>query len=345
MGNLITSEAQLMDDLAKATNDSPSVCHEGEEIDEWIDLTDDDDDSIEEYEDVELEDDQDFEERLLILHDCEKLKELAKAFLHPELPVQVDPTTKARCYFDRYSAPVQQSREDMEEQSLLEHDVMNLKRLARDYLHPELPVLSNDATATARCYFDRYSAPVQQSLDEMEEQIRIEQDIQNLKRLAQDFLHPELPVTSHVSLPQGDFYTMGSVSSRCYFERYSAPQQMSLEEAEYINTCLQDAKLLKQLAVDYLHPEMPVMTKDATTCARCYFDRYSASKLDEKESDEHEKAVVESSPTSTVVQEVVAKQLEQSIGFRHASEHSASASAVNLYGLDDDLMDVPTFNC
>ena len=58
MGNLITSEAQLMDDLAKATNDSPSVCHEGEEIDEWIDLTDDDDDSIEEDEDVELEDDQ-----------------------------------------------------------------------------------------------------------------------------------------------------------------------------------------------------------------------------------------------------------------------------------------------
>lgn len=259
--------------------------------------------------------------------------------------MQVDPTTKARCYFDRYSAPVQQSREEMEEQSLLEHDVMNLKRLARDYLHPELPVLSNDATAKARCYFDRYSAPVQQSLDEMEEQIRIEQDIQNLKRLAQDYLHPELPVTSHVSLPQGEFYTMGSVSSRCYFDRYSAPQQMSLEEAEYINTCLQDAKLLKQLAVDYLHPELPLVTKDATACASCYFDRYSASKMDEKKPHQNEKAVVESSPTSTVVQGAVAKQLEQGIGFRHASEHSASASAVNLYGLDDDLMDIPTFNC
>lgn len=58
MGNLITSEAQLMDDLAKATNDSHSVCHDGEEIDEWIDLTDDDDDSMDEEEDAEVEDDQ-----------------------------------------------------------------------------------------------------------------------------------------------------------------------------------------------------------------------------------------------------------------------------------------------
>lgn len=69
MGNLITSEAQLMDDLAKATNDSPSVCHDGEEIDEWIDLTDDDDDdSIEEDEEVEVEDDQGMSHSYVSLH-------------------------------------------------------------------------------------------------------------------------------------------------------------------------------------------------------------------------------------------------------------------------------------
>ena len=38
-------------------------------------------------------------------------------------------------------------------------DAAALKKLAVDYAHPELGVVTSDSTATARCYFDRASAP------------------------------------------------------------------------------------------------------------------------------------------------------------------------------------------
>jgi hypothetical protein len=69
-----------------------------------------------------------------------------------------DPTATARCYFDRASAPVVLSKEEAEAHAEILPDEASLEKLARDYMHPELPVVTTDPTATARCYFDLPSA-------------------------------------------------------------------------------------------------------------------------------------------------------------------------------------------
>jgi hypothetical protein len=80
--------------------------------------------------------------------------------MHPELGVITsDPTATARCYFDRASAVEQESLEETEERAMALADAAALKKLAVDYMHPELGVVTSDPTATARCYFDRASAP------------------------------------------------------------------------------------------------------------------------------------------------------------------------------------------
>jgi len=133
-------------------------------------------------------------------------------------------------------------------------------------MHPELPMVVSDSTATARCYFDRASAPEVESKEEAEARTQVLADAAALKKLAVDYLHPELPVV--VSDP--------TATARCYFDRASAPEVESNEDAEARAQVLADAAALKKLAVDYLHPELPVVVSDSTATARCYFDRASA---------------------------------------------------------------------
>eukprot|EP00554_Chaetoceros_debilis_P015276 CAMPEP_0194124702 /NCGR_PEP_ID=MMETSP0150-20130528/59079_1 /TAXON_ID=122233 /ORGANISM="Chaetoceros debilis, Strain MM31A-1" /LENGTH=247 /DNA_ID=CAMNT_0038818481 /DNA_START=119 /DNA_END=863 /DNA_ORIENTATION=- len=209
-----------------------------------IDLTttdsDSDTDSDSVYESDEEEDDDELLERLLILEDSRRLKQLAVAFLHPEQPVQRDPASTARCYFDRASAP----------------------KLAVDYLHPELGVVTSDATASARCYFDRVSAP----------------------------------------------------------------EQESVEEGEYCSLVLVDAAALKKLAVDYLHPELGVVTSDATASARCY---------DYLEAKTH---TLIKAPKTLSGPAKNFKTLHSIVD----SGIVKSVSSVQLFGLDDDQCD-PSF--
>jgi hypothetical protein len=89
-----------------------------------------------------------------------------------------------------------------------------------------------------------------------------------LKKFAVDYLHPELPVVT----------TDGTACGRNYFVRASAPEQETEEEAEERDRVLEEAKLLKKFAVDYLHPEVAIETTDPMACARCFFDRASAKK-------------------------------------------------------------------
>merc|ERR1711862_986533 len=69
---------------------------------------------------------------------------------------------------------------------------------------------------------------------------------------------------------------MGSACGRNYFSRPSAPLQESFEDAEERARILEEAKQLKKLAVDYLHPELPVQTTDPSVFGRNYYDRPSA---------------------------------------------------------------------
>ena len=114
---------------------------------------------------------------------------LAKMIMHPELPVEVDPNACARCYYDRASAPMQETEEEMEEHDRVMADAAELRRLARDYLHPELSVVTSDQAACARCYYDRASAPVQDSFEEAEQHHEVLVDALNLKNLAEKVKH------------------------------------------------------------------------------------------------------------------------------------------------------------
>jgi hypothetical protein len=138
-------------------------------------------------------------------------------------------------------------------------------------MHPELPMVTTDSTATARCYFDRPSAPDRISEEEAEEQARIFENLKALKQLAIDYMHPEVPVVT----------TDPTATARCYFDRASAPDRISEEEAEERARILDDVKRLKQLEMDYMHPELPVLTTDPAACARDYFTRASAPGHDE----------------------------------------------------------------
>jgi len=138
---------------------------------------------------------------------------MAKFYFHPELPVvTTDPAATARCYFDRASAPEVLCKEAAEAHAQIFSDEAALEQLAKDYMHPELPVRTTDPAATARCYFDRASAPEVLCKEAAEAHAQILSDEAALERLAKDYMHPELPVVT----------TDPAATARCYFDRPSA---------------------------------------------------------------------------------------------------------------------------
>ncbi len=218
-----------------------------------------------------------------ILEEARQLKNLAIVFLYPEIPIRSDGYSFARCYFDRFSAPQRDSFEDVKDAENSLRDAMKLKQLARDYLNPEVGVVTSDATTYGRCYFDRYSAIEQESVEESEERAAILEDAKMLKHSAKDYLHPEVRVIT------SDPACLG----RCYFSRYSSIEQESVAESEERVTILEDAMKLKQLARDYLHPEEGIVTSDVTAYGRCYFGRYSAIEQEYLEESVERAAILE----------------------------------------------------
>jgi hypothetical protein len=217
-------------------------------------------------EDDEEEDDEEWNERVRVLQDARHLKQVAGWFRHPEAPVAASTAMQARCYFDRASAPERQSLQEMLEHEAILADVQALKSQAQQWMHPERPVAVEDATATARCYFDRPSAPEQVDEEEdAQERELILQDLRRLKSQAQDYMHPERPVTVDAT-----------ATARCYFDRPSAPERETFGAAEERARILAEAKALKSQAQVWMHPEAPVKVDATTATARCYFDRPSA---------------------------------------------------------------------
>jgi hypothetical protein len=164
-----------------------------------------------------------------------------------------------------------ESQDEAEERAAILADAKALKELAVAYRHPELPVATTDGAALGRNYFTRPSAPDMESQDEAEERAAILADAKALKELAVVYHHPELPVAT----------TDGAAFGRNYFTRPSAPDMESQEETEERAAILADVKALKELAVAYLHPELPIVSTNATACGRNYFSRPSAPGHDE----------------------------------------------------------------
>merc|ERR1712176_1484928 len=201
------------------------------------------------------------EERLRILEDAKQLREVAGWYADPSQPVKSDGFATARNYFTRPSAP--EYTEDTNEREQILDEANKLKEVAGWYLNPEQPVKSN-GFASARSYFTRHSAP-EQVAEDAEDRKQILSEAKKLKEVASWYHEPEKPV---------------SVDPTCfgrnYFNRPSAEQATEEIKEEERTSILSDAKELKKLAVDYLHPEKPVESS-SVNCARNYFDRASAS--------------------------------------------------------------------
>jgi len=80
--------------------------------------------------------------------------------MHPEIGVKTtDATLMGRNYFNRASAPETEDFEYAEERAQALADAAALKRLAVDYMHPEMGVSSISPEVFGRNYYDRVSAP------------------------------------------------------------------------------------------------------------------------------------------------------------------------------------------
>jgi hypothetical protein len=219
---------------------------------------------------AEYDDDDTDAERDDVLEDVKMLKASAAQFLHPERPVEASPSACARNYFSRASAPEYDDSE-MEREALME-DLKMLKASAAHYLHPELPVVASPS-ACARNYFSRPSAPEYDDVEEDLERDAMMEDLKMLKASAVQYLHPELPLLSSPS-----------ACARSYFSRPSAPEYDDADEDLERDAMMEDLKMLKASAVQYLHPELPLVSSPSA-CARNFFTRPSAPEYGEVEED------------------------------------------------------------
>jgi uncharacterized protein (UPF0261 family) len=166
------------------------------------------------YSAPEFEDVEEANERAQILADALALKKSAVNYLHPEVGVSVtDATVFGRNYFNRYSAPDMEDLEEANERAEILADALALKKSAANYMHPEVGVKSTDGACFGRNYFNRYSAPETEDVEEANERAQILADALALKKSAVNYLHPEVGVC----------VTDATVFGCNYFTRYSAP--------------------------------------------------------------------------------------------------------------------------
>ena len=160
-------------------------------------------------------------------------------------------------------------------------------------------------------------------------------------------MHPEVGVQT----------TDSTACARNYFDRASAVEQESYEEAEERASVLADAANLKRLAVHYMHPEVGVQTTDPTVFGRNYYSRFSADDVDSiEESEERAQALADCAAllkrlddtssgietvkvVSSVSQKVISAPIVKTVDTSVTKSVSRSASHVKLFGLDEESGD------
>jgi len=197
----------------------------------------------------------DEEERAQVLIEASTFKQLATAYLHPEIKVKAtDATLFGRNYFSTVDASEVTSNEEAEEQAQILADAVLLKKGAANYSHPETP-LNVDATAFGRNYLTLSGIA-----EDEEERAQILVEASSMKQVAIDYLHPETKIENNDATLYG----------RNYYNRETAPQVLSNEDADERAQILADAIELKKGAANFSHPEAPVDVV-ATVFGRNYF--------------------------------------------------------------------------
>jgi len=204
------------------------------------------------------------DERAEVLAEAAALKNIATGFMHPEVGVTViDATLFGRNWFNRPSAPEVESTKEADERALVLSEALALKKLAVDYMRPEVGVIS---AAGGRNYFNRYSAPETEEDDLADERAEILAEAAALKKLATDYMHPEVGITA----------TDVTLFGRNWFNRPSAPELESAKEAGEQAFVLSEALALKKSATNYMRPEVGVTSAAGAGFGRNYFNRSSA---------------------------------------------------------------------
>jgi len=126
-------------------------------LDLTLDMTDTESDSAYSSSDEsDVQDNEEDLERFLILEDTKKLKVLARAFLHPEVPISVDCTATARCYFDRSSAAEQEDiKANLYRSSILDdlphlRNWPHIKLIPKRRSPPKIPMFIEGVISTGR---------------------------------------------------------------------------------------------------------------------------------------------------------------------------------------------------
>jgi len=224
------------------------------------------------YSAPETEEDDFADERAEILAEAVALKKLAVDYMHPEVGVTaMDATLFGRNYFSRPSAPESESTEEADERALVLAEALALKTLAEDYMRPEIGVTTAAGACVGRNYFNRYSALETEEDDLANERTKILAEAAAFKILAIGYMHPEVGVTANG----------GTAFGRNFFDRPSAYEVETFEEADERALVLAEATALKKSAVDYMHPEAGVASATGACYGRDYFNRYSAPETEE----------------------------------------------------------------
>ena len=109
-----------------------------------------------------------------------------------------DACAGGRNYYSRPSAESVDPEEEMD-RAQVRADMLLLKKLAVDYLHPEKAVEVTDSTIFGRNYFTRNNAPLYNTEMEMEREAVLA-DASALKQLAVDYMYPEKSVSTRFAL-------------------------------------------------------------------------------------------------------------------------------------------------
>ena len=276
----------------------------------------------------ETEDDEFDDERAEILEEAAALKKLAIDYMHPEAGVKTsDASLFGRNYFDRPSAPETEDVEFANERVAVLAEMAALKKLAIDYMHPEAGVKTSDATLFGRNYFNRPSAPETEDVAFANERAAVLAEMAALKKLAVDYMHPEIGVTS----------TCGGASfGRNYFYRYSAPETEDFEVAEERTRVLAEAAALEKLAIDYMHPEIAfVATVDGAVYGRNFFTRFAAPVPEDDILDDSGLKSLAVAIKNANLPGI--KSVKTSSYDINADAPKRSESAVNLFGLGEEV--------
>eukprot|EP00588_Corethron_pennatum_P007628 CAMPEP_0194298106 /NCGR_PEP_ID=MMETSP0169-20130528/59978_1 /TAXON_ID=218684 /ORGANISM="Corethron pennatum, Strain L29A3" /LENGTH=728 /DNA_ID=CAMNT_0039048053 /DNA_START=39 /DNA_END=2225 /DNA_ORIENTATION=+ len=203
----------------------------------------------------------DTEERTKVLDEATALKKIASAFHYPEnTVVSSDPNSFGRNFFSRPSAPEETDSDDM--RNVLA-DAAAFKKIAADYHHPEIGVVSTDPACFGRNYFNHMDGD--ESTDDNERKVLLA-EASALKKLAVDYHHPEVVVES--------------VDPTCFGRNYFKSAQVVDADREQV---LADVAALKELVTDYYHPEVGVESVDSTCFGRNYFNSLDSDRnIDER---------------------------------------------------------------